>query len=162
MQGRILALDYGRKRVGIALTDPLRVIATPQGFLPRKLAQDPSAEALIEKILELCEQEGVSEIVIGEPRRTDGRPNELLQEVHSFGAALAAKTTLPIHYFDEKYTTVIASRTFSRGEKGPAKRNEIDGRAAAILLSDYLRHCAIIGETVREADSKESEARYND
>lgn len=157
--GRILAIDYGRKRVGLAISDPLRVIATPYGYLPRKLAKDPTAQDLIEKIHKICVTEEVSELLLGEPRRTDGQVGEMLSEIRDFGRALAEKTGLELHYFDERYTTLIAEQSFIKGEGVLNRREQIDARAAAVLLSDYLRHCDIIGETVSGADSKESEAR---
>lgn len=159
--GRVLAIDFGKKRVGLALSDPLRIMASPQGFLPRRLAQDPEARQLIAELSALIEREEVQEIVIGEPTRTDGRPHDWLDEVHTFGALLAELTELPVHYFDERYTTRLALSTFRPGMDPKQKKAEIDGRAAAILLNDYLRHCAIIEKRVSETDQRESEACDN-
>ncbi|MDO5738040.1 MAG: Holliday junction resolvase RuvX [Eubacteriales bacterium] len=146
--GRILAIDYGKRKVGLAISDPDRIIASPKGFLPRRLAKDPEAVELISDLLKICEAEEVTLIVLGEPLRTDGRPHEWLDEVHRFGAALAAATKLPLEYFDERYTTTLALKTFEKGVNIQKRKNEVDGRAAAILLTDYLRRCAIIADRV--------------
>ncbi len=135
----MLAIDYGKKRVGLALSDPLRILASPHGFLPRRYHKDPDATELIQKILELCDEQQVTEIVLGEPKRTDGKPHEWLDDVLAFGEKLREASGLPVHLVDERFTTRLAEETLRAQNRTRERKTEIDARAAAVILNDFLR-----------------------
>lgn len=136
MNDRILGIDYGSVRVGLALSDPLGLIATGIGHIYRK---NRDMESVAAEIADLCARENVSQIVLGLPGRTDGKTGEKELEVREFAGILAEKTGLTPELFDERFTTVIAHRIMRDTEvKRHKKRDIVDQVAAEILLSDYL------------------------
>lgn len=125
--------------MGLALSDPLRILASPHGFLPRRYHKDPEATELIAEILKLCQEQNVTEIVLGEPKRTDGRPHEWLDDVLAFGEKLREASGMPVHLVDERFTTRLAEETLRAQNKTQNRKTEIDARAAAVILNDFLR-----------------------
>lgn len=123
---RILGVDVGGVRTGLALSDPLRITCSPLTVLVER-----DEERLIEKILHIAEAEGVSEIVIGLPRPLGGGSNAHLRGVERFAAALAEGTSLPVKTWDERFTSKLAERD----RKG---RTPADAVAACHLLQSYL------------------------
>jgi putative Holliday junction resolvase len=131
---RILALDYGSKRVGVALSDPTGTLARPLPFLPAKggvqLARDVAA---------LAAQEQAGLILLGLPRHMNGSLGESAALVQAFAAALAQATKIPVKLVDERLSTVQASRQLQEaGRDSRAQRSRIDSEAAAVLLQGYL------------------------
>jgi putative Holliday junction resolvase len=131
---RILAIDYGSTRIGLALSDPTGTLARPLPFIPAK------ADAkLAREIAALVEKEKVESILLGLPRHMNGLLGEAAALVQAFAVVLAQATTVPIKLIDERLSTVQASRQLQEaGKNARAQRGRIDSEAAAVLLQGYL------------------------
>ncbi len=132
---RILSIDYGRKRTGLAVTDPLQLIAGG-------LATVNTSE-LFEWLQAYTCREQVERIVIGEPRQPNGEPSENLQRVQQFvNRWRKAVPQIPIEYYDERFTSVLAHQAMlDGGLKKKARQNKalVDEISATIILEDYMR-----------------------
>lgn len=132
---RILSIDYGKKRTGIAVTDPLQIIA---GGLATVSTSD-----LFDWLKAYMAREPVERIVIGEPRQPNGQPSENLQRVQQFVSRWRkAVPEVPIEYFDERFTSVLAHQAMlDGGLKKKARQDKalVDEISATIILEDYLR-----------------------
>jgi putative Holliday junction resolvase len=132
--GRILALDFGLRRVGAALSDPDRQIATPLEVFER--ATD-AIEA--RHYRELVADERVDRIVVGLPVHGHGGESALSTQARAWGARIAAACGVPVVFFDERFTSREAeARLRDAGVKASARKGRIDMVAAQILLQDYL------------------------
>ena len=132
--GKYLAVDYGDVRTGLAECDPSGSIATGIGTLKeggmRKTAVRVAKEA---------ESRGCIRIVIGLPRNMDGSQGSRTETVRAFGDLLALETEIPIVYFDERMTTMVAYRYLGATETfGKRRREAVDTLSAQIILQDYL------------------------
>ncbi|MBO5538273.1 MAG: Holliday junction resolvase RuvX [Prevotella sp.] len=131
---RILSIDYGKKRTGLAVTDPLQIIAGG-------LATVSTCE-LFEFLLSYVKREQVERIVIGEPRQPNGMPSENLARVEQFANRWRkAMPNIPIEFYDERFTSVLAHRTMlDAGLKKKARQNKelVDEISATIILQDYM------------------------
>jgi putative Holliday junction resolvase len=131
---RILALDFGERRVGVAVTDPTGVIAQPLETIESK-----SREGHLKRIREIVSEYEVVRIVVGLPLHMDGRAGPEAEAARHFGAMVAHRTDRPVEYLDERWTTLEANRALSAvGVKGKRKRDKLDAAAATLLLSTYL------------------------
>ena len=131
---RILALDHGTVRIGVAVSDELKMIATPLEYINA----EPFADFLKRLREILCEKE-VELIIIGMPRNMDGSYGPAALKVQEFVAALNGVITTPIKMLDERLTTAQAQRILIQGNVRRDKRKEkVDKTAAAILLQSYL------------------------
>jgi len=133
-----MAVDYGRRRIGIAASDPMRVVSKPRCVIE---AGSPPGEPTAE-LLDLVEELEPTVIVIGIPRNMDGTEGEMALEARAFGRRLGERSGVPVIERDERLSTVEAERTIR--ELGlPRKKREQRGLrdmlAAAILLEDYMR-----------------------
>ncbi len=132
---RILSIDYGRKRTGLAVTDPLQIIAGGLATV--------STSELFDWLKRYVEQEAVERIVIGEPRQMDGSPSENLARVQQFvNRWRNAMPNIPIELFDERFTSVLAHQAMlDGGLKKKARQNKalVDEISATIILEDYMR-----------------------
>lgn len=134
--GRILSIDFGKKRTGIAVTDPLQIIAN--GLVTVATSE------LLDFLKTYVAQENVERIVIGRPLQLNGRPSENLARVGQF-VSTWRKTmpTIPIEYYDERFTSVIAQQTIIAGGIKKKTRREdkglVDEVSATIILQDYMR-----------------------
>ena len=134
--GRILSIDFGKKRTGIAVTDPLQIIAN--GLVTVATSE------LLDFLKTYVAQENVERIVIGRPLQLNGRPSENLARVGQF-VSTWRKTmpTIPIEYYDERFTSVIAQQTIiAGGIKKKTRRKDkglVDEVSATIILQDYMR-----------------------
>ena len=132
---RILSIDYGRKRTGLAVTDPLQLIAGG-------LATVATSE-LFEWLQAYIAREPVERIVIGEPRQPNGEPSENLARVQQFvNRWRKAVPQIPIEYYDERFTSVLAHQAMlDGGLRKKARQNKalVDEISATIILEDYLR-----------------------
>ena len=132
---RILSIDYGKKRTGLAVTDPLQIIAGG-------LATVATSE-LFEYLQAYIAREQVEMIVIGEPRQPNGEPSENLARVQQFvNRWRKAVPQVPIQYYDERFTSVLAHQAMiDGGLKKKARQNKglVDEISATIILEDYLR-----------------------
>lgn len=131
---RILALDHGTRRIGVAVTDEMQIIATPLEFIPAE-----SMDKVIERLQQLVREKDVELILIGMPRNMDGTFGPAAQTVKDFIAALQPHLTTPIKSWDERLTSVMANRALLEGNVRRADRKQmVDKMAAAILLQSYL------------------------
>lgn len=131
---RILGLDLGEKRIGVAISDPLGL--TAQGLMV--LAYQNRNEAL-QKLAALCLEHGVTRIVVGLPLNMDGSRGPAVSAVEKFSAALKSKTGLPVTYIDERLTTRAAEKTLIGGNVRRRARKEVKDMLAAVLILDtYL------------------------
>lgn len=134
--GRVMAIDFGTRRIGVALSDILQL--TAHGYETISWNGQDSRYA-VDRIARIVLDQSVTEIVIGQPRRTDGEISESQRKAQEFGEVLAAATGIPPHYRDERYTTVIASRyLLETGVSGRNKKKVVDQVAAEIILQEYL------------------------
>jgi len=133
--GRVLAVDWGRKRFGVAVSDPSRLIAQPLATLTRREGQ----RAPIAALLDLISKHGVAEVVVGLPLSLEGEEGEAAREVRTFGAALAARSGLPLTFWDERLSTSLALRSArAAGVKDRDSRPRIDQMAAVAILQHFL------------------------
>jgi len=129
--GRVLGLDYGERRIGVALSDLLGLTAQPLTVLTRK--------NLLEEIASLVKQHEVTTLVIGLPKHMHGEEGEKAEEARAFGARVAEKTGLPVEFIDERLTTVAVQRMLSETEmSGAKKRAVVDKLAAALILQMWM------------------------
>jgi putative Holliday junction resolvase len=119
---KVLALDYGAARTGVAVSDPTGTLARPLGVIQRAGSEDGLRE-----LAELVRSEAVDRVVVGLPLTLRGERGEQAQETERFAEALAATLDVPVDRFDERFTTTLA---------GPGAGE--DARAAAHLLTSYL------------------------
>ncbi|MBQ8047621.1 MAG: Holliday junction resolvase RuvX [Prevotella sp.] len=133
---RILSIDYGRKRTGIAVTDPLQIIANGLATV--------STSELYAYLAEYVGREPVERIVIGKPLQTNGRPSENLARVEQFvNRWRKNRPDIPIDYYDERFTSVMAHRTMiDAGLKKTARQDKalVDTISATIILQGYLEN----------------------
>lgn len=134
VMGRILSIDYGAKRTGLAVTDTLKISANP-------LATVPTA-SLMEYLSSYFATEQVEEIVIGAPRKNDNTPSENMARVEQFVRAFKNRfPDIPLNMYDERYTSVLAHRAMiDGGLRKKARRDKamVDRISAVILLQNYL------------------------
>ena len=132
---RILSIDYGKKRTGLAVTDPLQIIAGGLATV--------STSELFEYLQGYVAREEVERIVIGEPRQPNGQPSENLQRVQQFvNRWRNAMPQIPIEYYDERFTSVIAHQAMIDGglkKKARQDKSLVDEISATIILEDYMR-----------------------
>lgn len=132
---RIVSIDYGRKRTGLAVTDPLQIIAGG-------LATVATSE-LFEWLQAYIAREPVERIVIGEPRQPNGEPSENLDRVQQFvNRWRKAVPNIPIDYYDERFTSVLAHQVMIDGglhKKARQNKGLVDEISATIILEDYMR-----------------------
>jgi putative holliday junction resolvase len=132
--GRVLALDLGEKRIGVAVSDESRMVARSHSVLPRT-----SRLADFEKIKQIVDAEGVTLIVVGLPLHLDGREGQTAAWARDYTAALAGYLQIATDFWDEALTTVAAQESMrARGQSRKKQRQWIDAVAAAFILQSYL------------------------
>lgn len=131
---RIMAIDYGRKRVGVAVTDPMQLIAGGLATVP--------AHEIIAYIEKYVATEAVEEIVVGLPKQMNNQPSESMRYIQPFVSALKKQLPhIPIVFYDERFTSVLAHKAMiDGGLKKKARQNKalVDEISATIILQDYL------------------------
>jgi putative holliday junction resolvase len=131
---RILALDHGTRRIGVAVSDELKMIALPLEFIPA----EPVA-GFLERLKELIREKEVELLLLGLPRNMDGSYGPAALKVQEFAAVLKDKIAVPVKLWDERLTSAQAQRFLIEGNVRREKRKEkVDQTAAAILLQSYL------------------------
>jgi putative Holliday junction resolvase len=134
--GRVMAIDLGDRRIGIAISDPTGTIASPAGFIVRRAGKRPPITALLAKASEL----GALGFVVGLPLDARGEDSDRAAEARRLAVELEKKTGLPVRLVDERFTTAAALRTVkdmegsTRGRKG-----DVDSMAATLLLQHAMR-----------------------
>jgi len=133
--GRVLGVDWGRRRFGVALSDPGRLIAQPLTTLTRRAGKRAPVAALVD----LVRAHGVAAIVVGLPLTPDGDEGEAAVEARAFGEALAARAGLPVTFWDERLSTAVARRAArAAGVRDRDSRGRIDQMAAVAILQHFL------------------------
>jgi putative Holliday junction resolvase len=132
---RTLAIDYGRKRIGLAISDPLGIIASPAGCIERRASKRPPITKILARATEL-EAQG---FLIGLPLDGEGNETDWTAEVRQIGAEIAKRTGMPVHFYDERFTTAAALRTVKEMEQSTrGRKGDVDALAAAILLQHAI------------------------
>lgn len=134
---RVLGIDYGERRVGMALSDPTRTLASPLSTLQRRKGKRPP----LQRLEEVARENDVGILVVGLPLNLAGEDTPWSREVRSVGEALSARTGCPVHFVDERMTSVRAERAvrgsgLSRGER--ERKERIDAGAATFILQAWL------------------------
>lgn len=134
---RFLGIDYGERRVGLAVSDPSATIAQPLPTLQRRRGKRPPAAA----VLKLAEEHGAVGFVLGLPLTPLGDESPWTAEVRAFGERLASRSGLPVYFMDERFTSVSAERTvrslgLPRRER--ERKERVDAAAAVLILQSFL------------------------
>ena len=139
---RALGIDYGQKRIGLALSDPTGTIATPLETLLRRTGKRPP----LTRLEALAREHAVDQLVVGLPRTLSGSENEWCAEVRGVGDRLAERLSVPVAFVDERMTSQRAERAV-RGLGLPKKERErkgrVDAAAAQLILQAWLDHAEI-------------------
>lgn len=134
---RVLGIDFGEKRIGLALSDPTGMLASPLPTLKRRVGKRPPISA----ILGIIEENRVETIVLGLPLSLSGEESDWSNEVRSFGARLSERSGLPVHFFDERLTSVRAEkaiRSLGLPKNKREQKERIDAAAAVLILQGWL------------------------
>ena len=132
--GRLLALDIGERRIGVALSDPMHIIASPHSIIDRKITPD-----YMDEIQKLISEQEVEALVIGLPLTLRNNVSQQTQKVQLFIQELNTELTLPIYTIDERLSSVSAKNALKlKGIKTGHNKGEIDKTAAAIFLQEFL------------------------
>ncbi len=135
---RILALDHGTKRIGVAITDELKMIAQPLEFIPAE-----PLDAAFQRLQAILAEKPSELILVGMPRNMDGTYGPAAEKVRAFIEQLKQVTTVPVRTWDERLTSTQANRVMVQGNVRRDQRKEkVDAVAAAILLQSYLEATA--------------------
>ena len=130
----ILSLDVGDRRIGLAVSDPSNLIASPLGAIRRT-----RRERDIDAVLAHAEARQADRVVVGMPLSLNGRVGPQARKVVNFIDALRRRTTLPIHSVDERFSTAEAERLLRQAGVEPSRnREKVDAAAAAVILQEYL------------------------
>jgi putative Holliday junction resolvase len=129
---RVMALDVGGRRTGVAVSDELGILASPVGFVERN---DRDRVAF----LEIVRRWGITHMLVGLPTSMSGREGPQAAEVRAYADALAADLDLPLDYWDERLTTAMAERALlDAGTRRNRRKKQVDAIAAAMILQSYL------------------------
>jgi putative holliday junction resolvase len=155
--GRVLGIDAGERRVGVALSDELRLLARPVAVLDRAAGLAPVLDALTE----LARREGVASMVVGLPLNADGSVGRQAKRARDFARVAARVVGIPVELWDERLSTREAesiAREQGRNMRRLRQRGHLDALAAAVILQDYLDHRL----PVSPSDSSERSASASD
>ena len=131
---RILALDHGTKRIGVAVSDELKMIAMPLEYIPAE-----PFSGVLERLRTLVREKEVEQIVVGMPRNMDGSYGEAAAKVREFVTVLREAIPLPLRTWDERLTSSQANRVLVEGGvRRQDRKQKVDAMAAALLLQGYL------------------------
>lgn len=134
---RILGIDYGERRIGLAVSDPTATIAQPLPTLTRRRGKRPPIQA----VANIAREFQVAEVVVGLPLTLEGEESEWTAEVRSFGDALAERAGIPVQYIDERFTSARAERAVRGSGLRRSQREEkgrVDAAAATLILQAFL------------------------
>jgi putative Holliday junction resolvase len=149
---RVLGIDYGARRIGLALSDATATLASPWRLLQRPPSEAETLRLLITEITALmADDDGLEAVVVGWPRRLNGSPTEQTPIVEAFASALRAKLAVPVVLQDERLSSHEAESRLAKREADWRKRKaRLDAAAAAVILQDYLdgrtRHVPAAGD----------------
>jgi putative Holliday junction resolvase len=131
--GRLLGLDVGDKRVGVAICDETQTLARPLITLNRASKKEDFA-----KISTLCREHAIEQVIVGLPKTLRGDEGPQAQRVRRYAAELQAALNLPIEFWDERYSSVDAHERLTSSSRKARATGDIDSAAAAIILQEYL------------------------
>ena len=136
--GRVLAIDYGRRRLGLAVSDPLRLTARPLATWNRSNRRHDLA-----RLRRFCREQEISLVVVGWPLQLGGTPGEMASEASRFAERLRADLGVPVELFDERLSSWEAEQALTQAASRKSrshhrKRHRLDELAAAVILRDYL------------------------
>lgn len=134
---RILGVDYGERRIGLAISDPTATIARPLPTLVRRRGKRPP----VAKVTEIAREHEVEEVVVGLPLTPEGEESEWTREVRAFGDALANRGGLIVHYIDERFTSARAERavrSLGLKKREREEKDRVDAAAAVLILQAFL------------------------
>jgi putative Holliday junction resolvase len=150
--GRLFAVDWGDKRIGLAISDELGMLASPVGIIARRAGKRPPLAELMRQAEEL----GATGYVFGLPLDPSGGETDRTREVRDVAAKLASRQSLPIRLVDERFTTSSALRSIrEQGGSTRGRKGDVDAMAACVLLESVLR-AAAQGVELGEAVSGEA------
>ena len=133
--GRIIGIDFGRKRTGIAVTDPLKIVANGLTTVP--------SHTVVDFLVKYIEKENVEKIVVGLPKQLNGQPSESMQYITPFLNRLKkVLPQIPVVMYDERFTSTLAHKAMLDGgmkKKDRQNKEIVDTIAASIILNDYLQ-----------------------
>jgi len=130
---RWLAIDHGTKKIGLAFSDELEILASPFAVWPQEEART------LERLARLCKEEGVQALALGLPRHKDGAESATAPAARAFGEDLAARTGLPVRFVNEHLSSAEAERLLrERGVKPEKRKAMLDAAAAAVILAELL------------------------
>jgi putative Holliday junction resolvase len=137
---RVVGLDIGEKRIGVAVSDLTGTLARPLGVLRPSGLDVDALDLVAAEIARLArEEDGVGAIVVGLPRRLDGSPTEMTTRVEQFARQLGSKTSLPVALQDERLSSREAESRLAMSDKDwRSRKAKLDAAAAAVILQDYL------------------------
>ncbi len=131
--GRVLALDVGEKRIGVALCDETQTLARPLLTLNRASKQEDFA-----RLAALCHEHSIEKVIVGLPKTLRGEDGPQAQRVRRYTTELQAALTIPIEFWDERYSSVDAQERLAASSRKARAKGDIDSAAAAIILQEYL------------------------
>jgi len=131
---RCLGIDFGLKRVGLALSDPTGTLVSPYRTIERT-----TRDALFDELAEILQKESVTTIVVGLPLSLDGQDTLTTRQVRNFAQSLGRRTDLPIHLVDERLSSALAEEELNAaGLRGQKQKAALDSQAAAVILRSWL------------------------
>ena len=147
--GRILGFDYGRRRIGVSVSDPLGLTAQPLDTW-----KGLSRDEVMRRIETLKTQMGVEKVVVGLPLTLGGKKGRMAKEVEQFASQIETQIQIPVTLWDERLTTVQAHRIIHQADEKPSKnKDKVDRLAAVLLLQNYLDHQkGAIADRLEEGD----------
>jgi putative Holliday junction resolvase len=131
--GRLLGLDVGEKRVGVAICDETQTLARPLFTLKRASKKEDFA-----KLATLCREHAIAKVIVGLPKTLRGEEGPQAQRVRRYASELQAALNLPIGFWDERYSSVDAQERLTSASRKARAKGDIDSAAAAIILQEYL------------------------
>lgn len=130
---RLMCIDYGEVRIGIALSDPLQIISRPFSVISN------NAETVFKELKDIIKTENVGKIILGLPLNLEGEDTDKTRQVRKFAELLEAENSIPLEFWDESYSTVEANQALKKmGYDSKKSRTVVDKVAASIILQDYL------------------------
>jgi putative Holliday junction resolvase len=150
----VLAIDFGERRIGLAISDPSRTIASPAGFILRRPGKRPPIAEMIRRAEEL----GAVSFVVGLPLDGDGNDTPRAEEVRRIAGELEKRTGMPVRLVDERFTTAAALRAVRAvGGSTEGRKGDVDALAATVLLQHALRLAEVEAESAPRPSDEESE-----
>ncbi|CAG0926784.1 Putative pre-16S rRNA nuclease [Thermoflexales bacterium] len=131
--GRFLSLDVGEKRVGVAICDETQTLARPLFTLKRASKQEDFA-----KLAAVCREHAIEKVIVGLPKTLRNEEGPQAQRVRRYAVEMQAVLSLPIEFWDERFSSVDAQERLASSNRRPRAKGEIDSAAAAIILQEYL------------------------